>query len=95
MMMGDWAGGAMGAMGGAMFLWWLAEVAIVVLLVVGVVVFLRRASHPAGGTWTGAAPGVPPVLRPDEPLEILRQRYARGEIDDEEYERRRRVLSGG
>jgi putative membrane protein len=36
----------------------------------------------------------PPGPRPDDPLEILRQRYARGEIDDEEYERRRRVLGG-
>ena len=92
MMMGYWPGGPMD---GARFLWWLAEVAIVVLVVVCVVAFLRRAGHPAGGTWTGAAPGLPSAPRPDEPLEILRQRYARGEIDDEEYERRRRVLSGG
>jgi putative membrane protein len=43
----------------------------------------------------GTAPGWGPGPRPDDPLEILRQRYARGEIDDEEYERRRRTLSGG
>jgi len=43
----------------------------------------------------GAALGWGPAPRPDDPLEILRQRYARGEIDDEEYERRRRTLSGG
>ena len=36
----------------------------------------------------------PPAPRPDDPLEILRQRYARGEIDEEEYERRRRTLGG-
>jgi putative membrane protein len=30
----------------------------------------------------------------EEPLEILRRRYAAGEIDDEEYERRRKVLTG-
>jgi putative membrane protein len=36
----------------------------------------------------------PPGPRPEDPLEILRQRYARGEIDDEEYERRRKTLGG-
>ncbi|MFQ5962628.1 MAG: SHOCT domain-containing protein, partial [Candidatus Methylomirabilales bacterium] len=30
--------------------------------------------------------------RPDSPIEILRQRYARGEIDKEEYEAKRRDL---
>jgi putative membrane protein len=29
-----------------------------------------------------------------DPLEILRLRFARGDIDAEEYERRRRVLEG-
>ncbi len=38
--------------------------------------------------------GSPPVSGPSA-MEILRQRYARGEIDDEEYERRRRMLGGG
>jgi putative membrane protein len=40
-------------------------------------------------------PGQAGWSRPDDPLEILRQRYARGEIDDEEFERRRRTLGGG
>jgi uncharacterized membrane protein len=30
----------------------------------------------------------------DDPLEILRRRYAAGEIDDEEYQRRRKTLTG-
>ena len=31
----------------------------------------------------------------EDPLEVLRHRYARGEIDEEEFERRRKTLSGG
>jgi putative membrane protein len=30
----------------------------------------------------------------EDPLEVLRLRYARGEIDDDEFERRRRTLTG-
>ena len=30
-----------------------------------------------------------------DPLEILQKRYASGEIDDEEYEERKRVLESG
>jgi putative membrane protein len=38
----------------------------------------------------------PPAGAPTpDPLDVLRGRYARGEIDEEEYERRRKTLSGG
>lgn len=30
----------------------------------------------------------------DSPIEILKKRYARGEIDEEEYQRRRNELDG-
>jgi putative membrane protein len=58
-------------------------IGVIVLIVLGIRWFVRqeRASRP-------------PAPRSDDPLEVLRQRYARGEIDEEEYERRRRVLGG-
>ena len=40
-------------------------------------------------------PSAPPTAAAEDPLEVLRHRYARGEIDDEEFERRRKTLSGG
>jgi putative membrane protein len=57
----------------------------VVLLVV--VVALLRWSRPGTGTGRGAqGPGA---------HEVLDDRFARGEIDAEEYAARRRVLEGG
>ncbi len=42
-----------------------------------------------GGSWQGAAPH---VLLGRTPLDILKERFARGEIDKEEFDERRRVL---
>lgn len=61
-------------------LFWLALLALIVLLIVRL--------WPGAGTFQSSAP------REDEALSILRQRYARGEIDSEEFERRRRQLLG-
>ena len=76
--------------------WLVLIVAFWVLVIAGLVLGVRwllrqdRASHLPPGP-----PMAPPGPRPDDPLEILRQRYARGEIDEEEYARRKATLGGG
>ena len=54
---------------------------------IGVAVLLVRwlSGTPAGGAGPSAA---------NTPLDILRERFARGEIDKEEFEERRRILGG-
>jgi putative membrane protein len=59
----------------------------VLATVVVVVVLLVRW---LGGSGHGAAPHSPPAKTP---LDILKERFARGEIDREEFEERRRVLA--
>ena len=91
-------GPGIGHVGIAEWIWIIAIAAfwvlLVVLLVLGVRWLLRAdRGHQAGPPPNWTPP--PAAPRPDDPLEILRQRYARGEIDDEEYERRRKTLSGG
>jgi putative membrane protein len=55
--------------------------AIVALLVVGLVALFRR--HPAGSNRGADSPGH--AADADSALRILNERYARGEINDEEY----------
>ena len=47
---------------------------------------------------TGAAPASPPASLPSSPaadgLRILHERFARGEIDEDEYKRRRALIEG-
>lgn len=61
-----------GMMGGG--LWMLLELAVLVLLIY---LLVRIFSRPSGGS----------EPKQDRALEILRERFARGEIDQESYER--------
>jgi putative membrane protein len=63
--------------GGLMWIFW-------ILLIVIVVVAIKALGN--SGT-TGNKNS-----QTDSPMEILRKRYARGEIDEEEFERRRKKL---
>ncbi len=69
-----------GWMFGGGFMW------IVWILLIVLLVWVIRAA--AGGGSSGSSPPPPS----ETPLDILKKRYARGEIDDEEFERRRREL---
>ncbi len=79
MMFGNWGydGPGFFGMGFVMLLFW-------ALLIAGLVVLLR---------WLAAGPGrrAPPA-EGGSALEILAQRYARGEIDRAEFEQKRRDL---
>lgn len=68
-------------------LWLAVVIAAIVLVVLGIRWLLRQ----GGAASVGGGSAAP---RPDDPVEILRQRYAKGEIDDEEFNRRRTMLGG-
>jgi putative membrane protein len=62
-------------------------VGLIALIFLGIRWLLRQ--ERGGSQASGGGVSSP---RADDPLEILRRRYAAGEIDDEEYQRRRKTL---
>jgi putative membrane protein len=78
-MMWGWCDGAVGVWG---WLWSLIPIALLIALVVWIVSALRPRE-------TG-----PRISSEDSALRILRERFARGEIDRDELESRKRELGG-
>ena len=80
-MMGDY-GGWYGMIFGPLIM-----ILVLAAVIAGAVLLVRW----LGGPWHGAQPThhAPPGR---SPLDILKERYARGEIDKDEFEERRRVL---
>ena len=75
---GSWSGGDWLAMGGMMLLFWV----VVIALVVWAVRSVRSGSQRPDSERTNAA----------GPDAILAERYARGEIEEDEFTRRRELL---
>ncbi len=68
--------GNQGFMGGFMWIFWIAIIVDIIFLVKWIVM----QSRPGG------------QQREESPLEILKKRYARGEIDKEEFEQKKKDL---
>ena len=75
-MMGGWAGGWGFGMVG-MLLWW-------VLIILGIVLLTKWIFSGSAGRGERGSP--------DRSFEILKERYARGEIDKKEFEEKKRDL---
>jgi len=69
---------------------WLLMMGFMVIFWVAVALLVVWAVRSWGGGRTG--PGQAPPLPSRSPLDIARERYARGEINDEEFERIRQGL---
>jgi putative membrane protein len=63
-----------------------------IIVVVALIIFLVRwlGGGPVHGPRSSGMPGAPE--RPDRAMDVLRERYAKGEINREEFEERRRTL---
>ncbi len=89
-MMGGWGDGwhsMMGYGGGG----WIMML-LMVVIVVALLVFLVRATAWQGHPYHGAHPQ--PPARPSG-LDVLDERYARGDINREEYQQKKRDILGG
>ncbi|MFO7593398.1 MAG: SHOCT domain-containing protein [Pseudomonadota bacterium] len=77
MMDGYGMDGGFGFGGGFMFLWWI----VIIVVVVMVIKWLASSYGSVGNS-----------RRENRAMEILEERYARGEIDEQEFQKRKREL---
>ncbi|MGH2796389.1 MAG: SHOCT domain-containing protein [Thermoleophilaceae bacterium] len=76
----DCAGGMLMGGGALMMLY---PLFVLILIALAIVWIARSVTRPASATQPG----------PEDALAVLRRRYASGEMDEDEYERRRRTLT--
>ncbi len=81
---GMWGMGGFGMMIMMIFFW--------AIIIIGAILIIRYFTAGHGGTISSQSAG--PITGERDPLEILRERYANGEIDTNEFEERKRTLEG-
>jgi putative membrane protein len=62
------------------------------LIIIGAILIIRYFT--AGHGSISAGQGAATITRGQDPLEILKERYAKGEIDTQEFEEKSKTLSG-
>ena len=81
-------GGGFGAFGLIAVVWFVLSIAFTVLLVALVILGIRWLIR----SLNSSSPAAPSPSADDSALAVLRERFARGEIDADEFEQRRRTL---
>ncbi len=83
-----------GYMMGAGWFWMPVMLIAIALIVVGVILLIRGLSgRQADGSAAQAGTVAPPARTSETALRVLEERYARGEIDRDEFLRRREDLT--
>ncbi len=76
---------------GFQWMWIFPLIGLIVMLLIVSSIFGRGRFRPPCGRWN-AHDGDSGELKPEVPVEILKRRYAKGDITKEEYQRMKRDL---